>query len=117
MVIKLKRAYEEPSSEDGIRVLVDRMWPRGVSKEKLNLHFWMKEVTPSKELCKWFNNEPAKFDEFASQYKAELREEQLKELVILITENTQDVTLVYGAKDEKYNQAVVLKEVLEQKMY
>lgn len=116
MAIKVKRAYENASNEDGIRVLVDRLWPRGVSKEKLKLDVWMKEVSPSKDLCKWFNHEPAKFVEFAMKYKEELKQGQLEKLVTLILESQQDVTLVYGAKDEQHNQAIVLQEILTQQV-
>ncbi|WP_144513753.1 DUF488 domain-containing protein [Bacillus sp. FJAT-22090] len=114
MVVKLKRAYEEPSTEDGIRILVDRLWPRGVTKEELRIDHWLKEIAPSNELRKWFNHEEDKFDEFKTKYKKELKQAQLKELLQLITESKKDVTLIYGAKNVEYNHAIVLKEMLEE---
>ena len=118
MTVKLKRAYEKAAADDGIRVLVDRFWPRGVSKEKLNLESWMKEVAPSAQLCKWFNHDSEKFDEFKQKYQEELQsnpeqQEQLEVLRHMVSEQKQ-VTLVYGAKDEVHNQAAVLKELLEE---
>ncbi|MBS4218564.1 DUF488 domain-containing protein [Bacillus sp. FJAT-49711] len=115
MEVKIKRAYEDASSWDGIRVLVDRIWPRGVSKEQLKIDHWMKEVAPSNELRKWFNHDPEKFDEFKKKYKDELQKNtQLEDLKSLVLEQREMVTLIYGAKDEKHNQAIVLKEMLDQ---
>lgn len=113
--VKIKRAYEEVEKEDGIRILVDRLWPRGISKEDLKIDHWMKEVAPSDELRKWFNHEEEKFDEFKERYKKELNEEEdaldkLKEITI---QEKKKISLIYGAKDEKHNQAVVLKEILD----
>lgn len=115
-MIQLKRAYEEPSSEDGYRVLVDRLWPRGKSKDFEELDEWLKEIAPSNELRQWFHHEPEKFPLFKEKYEQELQKEptatavkQLKE--ILATHKI--VTFVYGAKDQEHNQAVVLKEWLE----
>lgn len=118
MPVKMKRAYEGVSSDDGVRVLVDRVWPRGISKEMLNIEHWMKTVAPSEQLRKWFDHDPDKFDKFKSRYKEELRSEeekkdQLKELKKLVIDHRKHVTLVYGAKDKKHNQAVVLKEILD----
>ncbi|MBV7389941.1 MULTISPECIES: DUF488 domain-containing protein [Enterococcus] len=115
-MIKIKRIYQEAEKNDGYRVLVDRIWPRGISKERAQLDLWLKQVAPSTELRKWFNHDETKFSEFKTRYLAELAEGeaasalmQLKEIVA-----TQDtVTLLYGAKDQVDNQAVVLKEVLE----
>lgn len=113
--IVVKRIYEEPSKEDGYRVLVDRIWPRGVSKEDAKLDDWLKELAPSTELRKWFNHDSDKFDEFKKRYKKELgdHEDLLKQLVK--KSNEKKVTLLYGVKDEEHNQAVVLREVLEDK--
>ncbi|MGC1631480.1 MAG: DUF488 domain-containing protein [Gelidibacter sp.] len=111
--IQIKRVYEDPSSSDGYRILVDRIWPRGVSKEEAKLDEWNKDLAPSTELRKWFDHDPDKFEDFALKYKKELKNstEDLKRLF----EKTKDktVTLLYGAKDTKFNQAVVLKEVLD----
>ena len=113
--IQTKRIYEDPASNDGYRVLVDRIWPRGVSKEDAKLDDWLKEIAPSDELRKWFDHDPDKFNEFKKRYKKELKdhEDELDELAGKSTE--KKVTLLYGAKDEEHNQAVVLKEILKNK--
>lgn len=116
MPIQLKRAYDEPEESDGIRILVDRLWPRGVSKEKLQLDEWMKEVAPSDELRKNFCHDPDKFEGFRKRYFKQLdgKEELTGRLTDLARDNI--LTLVYGAKDRKHNQAVVLQEYLENKL-
>lgn len=111
-MVKIKRAYEPAEKADGTRVLVDRIWPRGVSKEEAAIDWWAKEVAPSNELRKWFGHEPTKYPEFERRYRAELvGNEQLAELREL-TKKDDVVTLVYGARDEEHNQAQVLKGVL-----
>lgn len=110
-MLKIKRAYEDSSEDDGVRVLVDRVWPRGVSKEEAHIDWWAKEVAPSTELRKWFGHEPERYPEFKRRYKSELKgNDALPRLKELVKEG--DVTLVYGAKDEEHNQATVLQEVL-----
>lgn len=113
MPIHLKRAYDEPEESDGCRVLVDRIWPRGDSKEQLQLDAWMKEVAPSDDLRKWFDHDPEKFEEFRERYQAELSDQQDKVERLKNLADHQDITLVYSAKDRKHNQAVVLKDYLE----
>jgi len=110
--IRLKRAYEPPSADDGARILVDRLWPRGISKTDARLDQWMKEIAPSTELRKWFGHDPAKWQEFRRRYIAELEthRDQLEHLCELAI--TGVVTLVYSARDEIHNDAVVLREVL-----
>lgn len=110
--IKLKRAYEEPSAQDGTRVLVDRLWPRGLTKQVARIDHWFKEIAPSPELRKWFGHDPGRWSDFRRRYTAELRQhgEQLKELRQLARRGT--VTLVYAARDEEHNDAVVLRDVL-----
>ena len=110
--LKLKRAYEPAAAADGVRVLVDRLWPRGISKQQAVLDEWMKEIAPSAELRKWFGHEPAKWAEFQRRYKAELRQHhaELERLREIATKGA--LTLVYGARDEQHNDAVVLREVL-----
>lgn len=110
--VKLKRAYEAPAADDGIRILADRLWPRGVSKAQALIGQWMKEIAPSTELRQWFGHEPAKWAEFRRRYREELRgnEERLGELRKLARNGT--VTLVYSAHDEIHNDAVVLRNVL-----
>ncbi|MBW7867363.1 MAG: DUF488 domain-containing protein [Brumimicrobium sp.] len=111
--ISIKRIYEESSPTDGYRILVDRVWPRGVSKEKANIEEWMKEIAPSTPLRKWFNHEVDKYAEFKKKYSEELKSnKELLEKIHAIAKK-QQVTLTYGAKDEEHNQAVVLKEVIE----
>ena len=113
-MIKIKRVYEEPSTGDGMRILVDRVWPRGISKERARLADWRKDLAPSTPLRKWFGHDPAKWKEFRDSYRAELKRsgqsDALKDLAKLSRRKT--VTLVYGAADEKHNQAVALKEFL-----
>lgn len=108
---RIKRAYEPAAEADGTRVLVDRVWPRGITKEKAAVSEWLKEVAPSTELRKWFGHEPERFAEFRERYRAELKGsaalEELRRLKGV-------VTLVYGAHDETHNQAAVLKELLEE---
>lgn len=112
--IRLKRAYEQADAEDGTRVLVDRLWPRGVSKVHAALDRWAKELAPSAELRQWFGHDPARWEEFRVRYAEELHRhpEQLEELRALARHGV--VTLVYGAHDEAHNDAVVLREVLLQ---
>jgi uncharacterized protein YeaO (DUF488 family) len=111
--IALKRAYEEPKRGDGFRILVDRLWPRGVSKEVAEIDLWLKEIAPSAELRKWFGHEPAKWGKFRERYFKEL--DKNPEVVGQLKEHLgrQKVTLVYGAKDKEHNDAVALQEYLE----
>lgn len=112
--ISIKRIYDEPSPQDGYRILVDRLWPRGVSKERAALDLWMKAIAPSPELRRWFGHDPERFDEFAEQYRRELdaNTEAVDELESVCSEQG-DVTLLYAAKDPIINHAEVLREYLE----
>ncbi|HMN05391.1 MAG TPA: DUF488 domain-containing protein [Flavobacteriales bacterium] len=112
MDIRIKRVYEDAAAEDGYRILVDRLWPRGISKEGAHVDEWLKEIGPSNELRKWFGHEPPKYPEFKKRYEQELhgQPELLKHIRDLAKK--QRLTLVYSAKDEEHNQAVVLREVL-----
>jgi uncharacterized protein YeaO (DUF488 family) len=111
-MIKTKRIYEPRSKADGFRILVDRLWPRGVKKEDAHYDDWLKEVAPSTELRKWFNHDPEKWTPFKAKYKTELKgSEALKELRALIKKH-KTVTLLYGAKDEEHNHALALKQFL-----
>jgi len=112
MPFTIKRAYEEASSDDGYRVLVDRLWPRGVSKEAAHLDEWDKDVAPSNELRTWFGHDPEKFDEFRARYLAELKDNPRVDALRERGEHGT-VTLVYSAHDEQHNQAVVLRDLLE----
>ncbi len=113
-MIKLKRAYEKAEKSDGFRILVDRLWPRGMSKAKEHLDLWLKEIAPSNELRKEFGHNPKKWVFFKREYAKELKdnEEVVKELRTLIKKH-KAITFVYGAKDEEHNNAVALKELLE----
>ena len=112
MQIWLKRAYERPGDKDGTRILVDRIWPRGVSKEDLQLDTWLKEIAPSEGLRKWFDHDPKRWDEFKRRYFAELdnRQEAMEELLSKVRNGR--VTLIFAAHDEEHNNAVALKEYL-----
>jgi len=111
----IKRIYDDVADTDGQRVLIDRIWPRGVSKESAALDYWFKEVAPSKELRSWFDHDPERFDEFAQRYEEELSDddhaEEVDQLIELVHDNER-VTLLYAAKDESNNQAVVLQDYL-----
>lgn len=115
MTVQIKRAYESAQSSDGYRVLVDRIWPRGVSKEQLGLDEWIKEISPSTDLRKWFGHDPDKFTEFKKRYKQELKKSGAIDSLTELSNKHKTLTLVYGAKDEKHNNAVVLKEILGDK--
>lgn len=110
--IRIKRAYEPPAADDGVRILIDRLWPRGIKKEALALTEWDKELAPSKELRQWFGHDPARWDEFRQRYAAELRQhpdrfESLRERV-----RAGVVTIVYSAHNEQVNNAVAMREFL-----
>lgn len=115
--IAIKRVYLPPDKGDGQRVLVDRLWPRGVSKHDAAVDVWLKEIAPSAKLRKWFGHDPAKWDEFRKRYRAELadNDEPIAQLRALIEEGR--VTLLYGAHDEEHNQARVLLELMEGKSH
>ena len=110
--LRLKRAYEPAGADDGTRILIDRLWPRGVSKAKAALDDWIKDVAPSTELRKWFGHDPTRWTEFQRRYRAELREQSAALDRIRERARTGVVTLVYSAHDEQHNDAVVLRAVL-----
>ena len=116
MSIELKRAYDRAAESDGYRVLVDRIWPRGVTRDDLRIDAWLKDLAPSAGLRKWFGHDPAKWDEFKQRYADELeqRSDALEQL--LETARTRRVTLVFGAKDTEHNNAVALKEYLDHRL-
>jgi uncharacterized protein YeaO (DUF488 family) len=113
--IQLKRAYEKPTPEDGTRILVDRLWPRGLSKKKAGIDQWLKEIAPSTELRKWFGHDPGRWEEFRQRYIVELqdRADELDEIRRLA--RTNRITLVYAARDGLHNEAVVLRDILTRK--
>ncbi len=113
-MIKIKRAYEKPSKGDGYRILVDRLWPRGVSKSKARIDVWLKEISPSNELRKWFSHDLEKWNEFKKKYHTELKNQ--KEILQKIKEIEKEhgiITLVYAAKDDRHNNAVFLADELK----
>ncbi|MFT3764814.1 MAG: DUF488 domain-containing protein [Minicystis sp.] len=116
--VRIKRAYEAPEPTDGYRVLVDRLWPRGVRKDALAIDGWLKEIGPSDELRRWFGHDPTRWKEFAARYRDELRRSPAASLVDELVDRAKrgPLTLVYGAKDELHNQAVVLRDLIERRM-
>ncbi len=110
---KIERIYEPTASDDSYRVLVDRLWPRGISKERAALDEWNKEIAPTDELCKWFNHDPEKFLEFSRRYMKELDNNPVAAEAKNNWNEQSAVTLLYGAKDTEHNQAIVLKKWLE----
>jgi uncharacterized protein YeaO (DUF488 family) len=113
MEILLKRAYEKPATSDGFRVLVDRLWPRGVKKTDLRVDTWAKDLAPSTELRQWFNHDEERWVEFRKRYSHELADPKVRQLMKQIIAEAKDapaLTLVYGARDTEHNEAVVLRE-------
>lgn len=114
MSIKIKRIYEPFAKTDGFRVLIDRLWPRGMKKEDAHIDIWMKDIAPSTELRKWFDHDPDKWDEFRMKYHHELKtSDALKEIHAIIGQHTT-ITLLFAAKEEQYNHAIVLQEFLKE---
>jgi uncharacterized protein YeaO (DUF488 family) len=113
MNIRIKRVYEEPDKDDGVRILVDRLWPRGLTTEKARVDLWLKEIAPSTELRKWFAHDPKKWKKFRGRYETEIRHKD--DLIKVLNQKAREgtITLIYGARDEKHNEALVLKHILE----
>ncbi|HQM38001.1 MAG TPA: DUF488 domain-containing protein [Candidatus Bipolaricaulis anaerobius] len=112
-MIKVKRVYDPAAPEDGLRVLVDRLWPRGLSRERAQVNLWLKDIAPDSELRKWFSHDPERWPEFKRRYFAELAAKT--DLLATIAEEARDgvVTILYGAKDRQHNNALALKEYME----
>ena len=115
MAVHVKRAYEPPSPEDGVRVLTERLWPRGISKERLAVDAWLREIAPSPELRRWYNHEPEKWDEFQQRYRRELQGPRQQELLAELVEKAASgaLTLVYGSRDTERNSSIILAEVIK----
>lgn len=112
--IKTKRVYDSPLVEDGLRILVDRLWPRGISKERAHIDYWYKEIAPSNKLRTWFGHKPELFNEFVQKYIKELGNQQQKLNELKKLSQKKQVTLMYSAKDTEFNQAAVLKKFIEE---
>jgi uncharacterized protein YeaO (DUF488 family) len=113
MQVRIKRVYTEPDAEDGLRILVDRLWPRGLTKARAKVDLWLREIAPSTELRKWFSHDPAKWGEFQRRYHEELQRNADQLEVLLREVRKGPVTLLYGAKDELRNEAVVLQQLVK----
>jgi len=111
MKLKIKRVYDKPAEEDRTRILVDRLWPRGLTKQKAKVDVWLKDIAPSTELRKWFAHDPEKWKEFIKKYKKELHENKEQAAILKEYLKQGTVTLVYGARDELHNEALVIKEL------
>jgi uncharacterized protein YeaO (DUF488 family) len=117
MMIKLKRVYERINVTDGERILVDRLWPRGIRRSTSNIDIWVKNVAPSDELRKWFSHDPKKWMRFKMRYRKELKDNRALDKLVQIVLNADPVTLLYSSKDEKHNNATVLFEVLKRRLH
>lgn len=117
-MLRVRRVYEPPEPQDGFRVLVDRLWPRALSKEAARVDLWARELAPSDRLRRWFGHDPVKWEEFRRRYREELSRSPARELVQQLAERARHgtVTLVFGARDERHNNAVVLAEVLQERL-
>lgn len=112
MNVRIKRVYEPRNEQDGKRILVDRLWPRGLSKEKAGVDLWLKDVAPSAELRRWFGHDPARWKEFQKRYRGELKKNSGSVSILKREAENGPVTLLFGAKDEDHNEAVVLRSIL-----
>lgn len=112
-MVNIKRVYDAPDEDDGKRILVDRLWPRGMTKEKAQVDLWLKEIAPTTELRKWFEHDPEKWEAFKKRYIKELQENKEPVSILKDAVKRGKVTLLYGAKDEEHNEALVLKNVLQ----
>lgn len=112
-MINIKRVYDKPEEKDGFRILIDRLWPRGITRERAKIDLWLKEIAPSNELRKWFSHDPNKWIEFKQKYKIELKDKtEFLEQIKKLEKKEKIITLIYSAKNEENNNAVALKEIL-----
>ncbi len=118
MVLKIKRAYEQAEPSDGRRILIDRLWPRGVSKEEGRIDVWLKDLAPSTELREWFGHDPGKWEEFKKRYRRELGAPDKTRLIEDVAQHAKhnDITLIYSAKDTEHSDAMVLEDLIEKTM-
>ncbi len=114
-MIKIKRVYDDPSKDDGYRILIDRLWARGLKKEKAKIDLWLKEIAPSNELRKWYSHDPTKWNSFKGKYKAELKgKEKLLDQIKKLEKEKGTLTLLYSSKEPRLNNAVALLEIINQ---
>jgi uncharacterized protein YeaO (DUF488 family) len=117
LIIKIERIYDNPKGDKSFRILVDRLWPRGLSKEKVRVDLWQKDIAPSNTLRKWFGHDEKKWDKFKHKYFKELdKNNDVVNTIIRMTQEQDSITLLYGAKEKRFNNAVALKEYLEEKI-
>ncbi len=114
-MIKVKRVYDDTNKNDGFRILVDRLWPRGLSKKKAGVDLWLKDIAPSTELRRWFSHDPGKWSQFKRRYFQELRDKSELLNQVIAKAGEMQVTLLYGTKEQKFNNAVALKEYLDKR--
>ena len=114
-MIRIRRIYEKPAGDDGVRILVDRLWPRGVKRENARIDYWMKDLAPSDQLRQWFGHDPKKWPEFQRRYRMELATAPAPWTELLRLAEKKDITLLFGSKNQRYNNAVVLAEFLQER--
>ncbi|MER3438407.1 MAG: hypothetical protein C4346_12940 [Chloroflexota bacterium] len=112
--VRLRRIYDPPAADEGLRILVDRIWPRGVSKERAHVDLWLRDVAPSDDLRRWFGHDPERWEEFQERYRQELEADPARLAPLLEAIQRGPVTLLYSARDEHHNQAVALKAIVEE---
>ncbi|NWF54667.1 MAG: DUF488 family protein [Syntrophaceae bacterium] len=115
-MIKIKRIYESPGEKDGFRILVDRLWPRGLSKDTAKVHLWLRDISPSNELRKWYGHDPEKWTEFKKKYFQEIKERKEEFDLLLEKAGRGNVTLLFSSQEKKLNNAAALKEIVERKL-
>ena len=115
-MLRIKRVYEPPNRDDGVRFLVERLWPRGIRKEDLKMKAWLRDVSPSPDLRKWYSHDTSRWEEFRKRYRAELKDNPDAWQPILETARKENVTLLYSARDTEHNSALVLKEYLDEQL-
>ena len=113
MNVRIKRVYAEPDENDGKRILVDRLWPRGLTKEKAKVHLWLKDVSPTTELRRWFGHDPKRWPQFKIRYTEELKTQAVPLMMLKKEVSQKTATLLYGSKDDEHNEAIVLLELLQ----
>jgi uncharacterized protein YeaO (DUF488 family) len=114
-MIRIRRIYEKPAGDDGVRILVDRLWPRGVKRENAKIDYWMKDLAPSDQLRQWFGHDPKKWPEFQRRYRMELATAPAPWTELLRLAEKKDITLLFGSKNQRYNNAVALAEFLQER--